>query len=359
MKQVDYLIVGFGIAGACFAKKCLENNRSFQVVSDIQGSASHTAAGMFNPVILHRFNPVFKAEEQMLQLKKTFKEFEDLIKQKFVHEIPVYRIFASADERRIWKEKISQDLILQKFLNPEIIEGEFPNIYSPYGFGEVTDSGWIDMSGILHSFGEMIAENIQHESFDYAEFNPENKTYGIIQFQKIIFAEGVKVENNPYFSYLPVIKNKGETLIIETNAELPEIIIKSKNFLMPLGGRRWYVGATYEREAQTAEPTADNRQKLQDDLSVYFNGEYRIVEQRAAFRPTTPDRRGIIGAHPEFPDIFVLNGMGTRGTFHAPYLSEMLFAHTEFDQNIAEEFDVKRWNKRYLKSLSENGSTHP
>lgn len=346
MKKVDYLIVGYGIAGACFAKKCIENGNSFKIISDFEISASHIAAGMFNPVILHRFNPVHQAVEQMNVLKKTFSEFEKLLDKQLIHSLPVYRIFGFSDEPLTWKNKIAENPVLQQFLSPEIKNYEFSQIHAPYGFGEVLHSGRIDMKALLEAFYSQYKSYFIQENFNFNALDITTKTYNKVQFNKIVFAEGIEVNKNPFFGYIPVIPNKGEILIIATDADLPEIIFKSKNFLMPLGNGKFYVGATYDRSWQTDEPTPENRNKLINNLKVYFKGNFEIMEHHAAFRPTTPDRRGIIGEHPKFKDFYVLNGMGTRGTFHAPYLSEVLFNTIEKNHQIPEDINVKRFNQR-------------
>lgn len=349
MKKVDYLIVGYGIASACFAKKCLENGKSFHIISDFEDSASHVAAGLFNPVVLHRFNPVHRAEIQMQKLLKVFSKFEVMLDVKIVHKYPVYRIFAQENEAEIWQQKIEENPVLQQLLNPEIKYDSFENIHAPYGYGEVFHTGWIDMKILMKNFAKLVQDKIEKEKFEFELLDVDQGNYKNIYFDNIIFAEGIKVKDNPYFNYIPIVANKGETLIIRTEEKLPEIIFKSKNFLMPLGNNRYYVGATYDREWSTTAPTDENRLKLTAALESYFKGTYEIEEHRAALRPVSADRRGIIGRHPEFQNLYILNGMGTRGTFHAPDLSEMLFNYIESNTAPEPEYNVDRWRKRWLK----------
>ena len=343
MKKVDYLIIGFGIAGACFAKKCIENGKTFQVITDQKASASQIAAGMFNPIVLFRFVAVDDAIKYMNQLKKTFTEFESLLNAKFLHQLPVYRIFADAKEPQIWKEKIQQNDVLSTYLNPEIIHQNYKNIDAPFGFGEVLHTGWLDMNFLIEEFQKTISENILFEEFNYWNFDVKNGIYKDIQAENVVFAEGCSVENNPWFNYVPIIKNKGETLIVEIKDELPKIVFKSKNFLMPIKDNLYYVGTTYDRDATDATPTEQAKNLLLKKLKTYFKGDAKVLEHKAAFRPTLLDRRGVIGIHPKHKKLFILNGMGTRGTFHAPYLSEQLFNLIENNSPIDAEHDVARF----------------
>ena len=344
MKKVDYLIVGYGIAAACFARLCIAHQKTFLIIGDHQKSASHVAAGMFNPVVLHRFVPVDRAEEYMPLVTSTFRAFESLLQQKFIHYLPIYRIFADKMESELWARKIESDSTLQKYLNPSIHLEKFDKIYAPFGFGEVRHSGWIDLANILQEFHTKFKNNFLSEEFDFSLFIPDKMCYKTIQFENIIFAEGVKIAHNPYFDHLPLIKSKGEILIIRTNDQLPEIIFKSKNFLMPLGEHRYYVGSTYDRHWTTDLPTDKGKNKLVKSLSTYFKGKFIIEEHLAAFRPTTPDRRGLIGRHSKYQHLYVLNGLGTRGTFHAPFLSKNLFEYIEKGNQLDVEHDITRWN---------------
>lgn len=345
MKKTDYLIVGFGIAGACFAKECIENNKSFHVVADFQKSASFVAAGMFNPIVLKRFNPVDNAIEQMNELLKTFKEFEFLLNKKIIHPYPIYRIFANENEVTTWKKKIAENEILKKYLNPNVVHTKFKNIHAPHGYGEVYQTGWIDLVTVIQGMLHNYTENFTQENFDFKQFSPEHNSYKNIQAKKVVFAEGVKVLQNPYFQKIPIIPNKGETLIIQTDADLPDVIFKSKNFLMPLGNQRYYVGATYARTWKTQEVTQQAKDNLVQNLQHYFKDNFEILEHRCSFRPTTQDRKPIIGKHQTKNDLYILNGMGTRGTFNAPSMAKHLFRHIEKAQQIPEICDVRRLYK--------------
>lgn len=353
-KEVDYLIVGLGIAGTCFAKKCIEAGKTFHIIADNKPSASHIAAGLFNPVVIKRFNPVWRYEYQMDLLKKTFGEFETLLGGKYIHSYPVYRIFSSEQEINTWKKKIESKESLKKYLNPEPIKNHYDLIESPFDFGEVKETGWIDLAGVLNDFMVKYESDITIAEFNYDLLQIDSVlTYENIKANKIVFAEGIKVKNNPFFNFVPVIPNKGETLVVEIDAEMPQVTLNSKNFLMPFGENKYYIGATYDREWDTELPTEANKKLLIKQLKHYYKGDFKILEHRTAFRPTTRDIRPIIGEHPQFPNLYILNGMGTRGTFNSPDMSTALFNYIEFGEPLIKEADVKRFYK--LISTEYNG----
>ena len=56
MKEVDYIIVGLGLAGIAFAEHCERANKRFVVFDQGGDGASRVAAGLYNPVILKRYS---------------------------------------------------------------------------------------------------------------------------------------------------------------------------------------------------------------------------------------------------------------------------------------------------------------
>ena len=63
--KVDYIIVGLGLAGLAFVEELIQANKSFIVFEDDSQTSSLVAGGVYNPVILKRFSPVWNAKEQL------------------------------------------------------------------------------------------------------------------------------------------------------------------------------------------------------------------------------------------------------------------------------------------------------
>lgn len=348
MIEKDFLIVGCGIAGACFAKLCLQNNLKFTIVSDKEKSATHTAAGAFNPVVLKKFTPVWEAEAHMKKLKKTFHEFEQLLEEKYIFNIPTYRVFSSKNEIITWQNKRESNPILNRFLSEKIIENSSENLNAPFGFGEVLETGFIDMNLLINDFEQKFKSNFLFHAFVYSELIKEGESwvYKGEKFKNIIFSEGIKIKHNPFFTEIKIIENKGETMIISTDDDLPKAIVKSRNFMMPIDENKYYIGATYSRDFIDDKPTKEGLEKLKRGLNHYFKGEYEILEHRAALRPTVIDRRPVIGRHKDFNNMFLLNGMGTRGTFNAPSMSKILFNFINKQTEIPREINIDRVYKK-------------
>ena len=348
MKKVEYIIVGQGVAGSCMAMKLLKENKSFVVIDNHFHKASAIAAGIFNPVVLKRFSIVWNATKQIERLREVFGDFEQLLNKKYIYNFPVYRIFNDEQEKKTWLKKATTHPDLIDYLATDSEQlNDFSSINSPIGSGEVLHTGRVDLTNLLADFKDYLVENdlFLDETFDFNELklNDNQTSYKKIESTKIIFAEGYNILNNPYFKNLPIIGVKGEVLRIKTEANLPEAVVKGKEFLMPLENNQYFVGATYDRDHVNYENTEEAKKYLVEGVQNFFKDDFEVVEQHASIRPTVVDRRPIIGAHPTYQQLICLNGMGTRGTMLAPVMVDDLYEFLENNQPIDQEADIARF----------------
>ncbi len=345
MKKVDYIVVGLGFAGSCFVLECLKNNKSVIAIDGFNKSASGIAAGVFNPVVLKRFTPIWKAETQLNLLHETLSHLSSSTGREYLINRPVYRIFSNDKEKQTWLEKRENSNVLHHFLSDSFKENTFSHITAPFGFGVVKDTGQVAIKYVIEDIKTLLDFNYLSEEFDYHQLKWEDDfiEYKEIRAHKIIFCEGIKGMENPYFS-LPIVPNKGETLIIETDEELPKAIVKGKVFIMPwFQPKQYYVGATYKRDAWDDVPTQKGKEELETKLKTFFTGSYKIIEHRAGIRPTVPDFKPLVGFHPKHKNMGIINGMGTRVTLLAPYSAKVLFENSEENIPIPTEMDIQRF----------------
>ncbi|MET3730759.1 NAD(P)/FAD-dependent oxidoreductase [Moheibacter stercoris] len=351
MKKVDYIIVGQGVAGSCFALKLLQQNKSFLVIDSQEHMASKVAVGIYNPVVLKRFALIWKAQQQLDRMHQYFRAFESLLGGQYVHEIPTYRILKDDNEIHAWNLKAEKPE-LSKFLDTTIRQDAPEKIHAPKGFAEVKQTGRIDLSTCLQDFRNFLKANqfILEEKFDYHQIVIEENhvLYQDIQADKLVFCDGFGIKENPYFNYLPIIGVKGEVLKIKTETSISEGIWKAHNFLLEIEPRISLTASTYDRDDLSPEPTEKGKQEILSYLGEIYSGKVEVLEHWAGIRPTVLDRRPVIGAHPKVPHIYLFNGMGTRGTLLAPDMTEELFAFIEEKQALDKEADLNRFTKKHF-----------
>src|SRR3970040_92140 len=321
--MIDYLIIGSGLAGIAFSEMALQNGKTIFVMDNNSQNSSKIAGGLYNPVILKRFSEVWKAQEQLLLMDTFYAALEDRLKAKVDFKKPILRKFFSAEEQNNWfaaSDKIS----LAPFLSTAIITKKYPGIESPYNYGEVLQTGYVDTAILLKAYREYLIQNglFLESSFEY---------------------ESLEMNANPYFSELPLDGTKGELFIIKAPELVLDVIVNTSVFILPLVGDLYKVGATYNWKDKTNRPTEEGKLELIDRIKEIITCDFEIVEHFAGVRPTVKDRRPLVGTHAVYRSLHILNGLGTRGVMLAPAMAKALFNYIESEIPLDREIDIDRF----------------
>ena len=344
--KFDYLIVGFGLSGLMLCEILRKRGKSFVVISNKSQQASIVASGLYNPVVLKRFNKAWDAEKQLPLAISAYKDLELFLGIKIDYKLPIHRVFYSVEEQNNWVIA-SDKLSLKPFLISNIKTNINPNIYAPFGYGEVKNTGRIDTKLLLKSYVDFLKfkELILDESFDYDKLKiSERITYKNIESKKIIFSEGFGLKQNPFFSYLPLEGTKGELIIINAPKLNSHAVIKSSVFVIPIGNHDYLVGSTYVWNDFNNNPTTNAKDELLEKLNNLILCPYKVVSQRAGIRPTVVDRRPLVGQHKSQENIYVLNGLGSRGVLIAPSVANALIDFSEDNVALPKEIDISRFS---------------
>ncbi|MCF6181682.1 FAD-dependent oxidoreductase [Lutibacter sp.] len=349
-REVDYIIVGLGLAGLTFSRILEKHKKSFIVFEDNSQNASLVASGMYNPVVLKRFTPVWKANSQLKVTIPFYQELEQLLQNKYNFAVAIYRVFKSVEEQNNWTVACDKPL-LSNYMIPQIINKKTVGILSNFGFGKLKNTGRISTKLLLDDYKLYLKERnlIKYERFNYhsLKINKNLVEYENITAKNIIFCEGFGLTKNPFFNYLPMREAKGELLTIHTPELNIDFMIKSSVFVLPLGNHYYKVGATFNWKDKTLNTTQEGKQELIDKLSTVINVPYKIVSQSAGIRPTVKDRRPLVGKHPVYKNMAILNGLGTRGVMIAPWVAKQLFHHLENDKELDKEIMINRYQKLF------------
>jgi len=344
--KIDYIIVGLGLAGIALCETLLENKKTFVVFDAGNDTSSTVAAGLYNPVILKRFTPVWNASEQIQKTLPFYEKLENKLGVKIDYKTSVHRIFNSVEEQNRWFEA-SDKPVLEHFISPKVHINQNKHINAPFGFGEVLQSGRIDTKVLLKAYRDYLLENewLIEKQFEYSALQlTQRLQYNSIQSKYIVFSEGFGIKNNPFFNYLPLVGNKGELLTIKAPNLKLHNILKSGVFIIPIGEDVYKVGATYNWADKDTTTTFEAREELLAKLHKIVNCNYEVTSHEAGVRPTVIDRKPLVGRHPEFKNLFVLNGLGTHGVMIGPTVAKNLFDFIENEVPLPKEIDICRFS---------------
>lgn len=333
-----YLIIGGGIAGLSLAYRFLQNNVPFELITKEENHSSLIAAGLMIPIVFRRTTKSWNVDEFLPEAKVFYHDLEATLQQKLWHDIPVRRSFSHQQEADEWQSRMSTDSF-KNYLG-ETNTSCPPNLYQEFGTGIVKNAAWIDTTILLSSMHSYLQEKrfLHYGDIDFSTIAEKKE-----QYKGIIFCEGYEMGKNPYFYHLPLDPTKGQVLVIHSE-EIPEHeSINRKCFVLPIGNHQFKVGSTYEWHDTSLNITNEAKEQLTHDLEALIDVNYAIVEQQAGVRPTVTDRRPLLGVHPEEPNLFVLNGFGTKGFLLAPTMSQKMYEFIISGKSLPEEVNITRF----------------
>ena len=344
--KVDYIVVGLGLAGLAFIEELTNANKSFIVFEDNSQTSSLVAGGVYNPVVLKRLTPVWNGEEQIKLAIPFYQKLEKKFKQQFDIKFRTKKVFKSLEDQNNWFVATDNPL-LSRYINPQISKENYCGIISDFGFGELSGTGRIDTHKLVKLYRELLYQEskIIFEKFEHnqIQFYKGYIKYKNIEAKRVVFCEGFGIKQNPFFKNLPLKEAKGEMITIHSPELEIDFLLKSTLFVLPLGNHNYKVGATFNWKDKTSNPSKEGRAELVEKLKKVISVPYTIVNQIAGIRPTVKDRRPLVGLHPEYSTLAVLNGLGTRGVMIAPTVAKNLFNHIEKGEKLDLEINIKRF----------------
>lgn len=346
--KVDYLIVGCGLAGIAFCEELKANGKTFVIYDDNSQHSSNVAGGLYNPVILKRFTPVWKSKAQLEVALPMYEKIESDLGVKLDYKIPVKRRFISLEEQNNWFIASDKDG-LSEYMSHSLSKNNNKALDAKFSLGEVLKTGRIDTKTLISAYKKNLrAKNKLFETeFNYETINFKENEISYEQFEvtHIIFAEGFGIKKNPFFKDLPLQGTKGELLTIHAPNLKLNYVLKSSVFVIPLGNDLYRVGATYEWKDKTNIVTEAAKLELLTKLKTFLKCDFKVVNQVAGIRPTVSGRRPLVGRHKNFKNLYVLNGLGTRGVMIGPYVARKLYNYIEKEIPLDIEIDCSRFSK--------------
>ncbi len=344
--DVDYIIVGLGLAGLALVEELKKRNKTFLVFEDNSQKSSLVAGGTYNPVILKRFTPVWNGHEQLLLAIPFYENLEKRFNKQFDTKFATKKVFGSIADQNNWFTALDKPT-LSNYMKSTVSKDRIEGVIGDFGFGELKGTGRIDTTKLVFEYRKELKEtsNLIEEKFDYSliNFEEERCIYNNINAKKIVFCEGFGLKQNPFFNYLPLNGTKGETITIHAPDLKINFLLKSSVFVLPLGDDIYKVGATFNWDDKTSIPTKEGKEELEEKLQKVITVPYKIIEQAAGIRPTVKDRRPLVGVHPEYRKLAVLNGLGTRGVMIAPTVAKQLVNYLENQGVLDKEININRF----------------
>jgi glycine/D-amino acid oxidase-like deaminating enzyme len=350
MQQFDYIIVGQGIAGSLLAYQLLKAGKQVLILNDESiPTSSAVAGGIFNPITGKNLDKTWLADTIFPYFKEFYLSVEKETHSCFYHETKLFRPYANEQQRRHFLQ-LTDEYDLGNYIqlvNPDTyseIENHLGGLYT-------SSAGWVDVPLMIEALKQFFIQSgaYQAERFDYQALAIADTqiSYKNFQASKIIFCEGYYASQNPYFKWLPFNPAKGETLIATmANYSIKEIVNQG-SWIIPLGNQQYRFGSTYVWKPLDWQNTQDGKEAITSKIDKFLKTPYQITEQQAGIRPTTKDRRPFLGNHPAYSNVYIFNGLGTKGVSLAPYFAQEMLSFLEKNKDLMSESNIRRFYSLY------------
>jgi glycine/D-amino acid oxidase-like deaminating enzyme len=325
--RIDFLIIGQGLAGSLLAWELSQRGASVLVIDNGEENASQIAAGLINPVTGMRLVKSSDVDSLLPVAKRCYRQLAVFFGQDFYLEKPLLRIMRSDREFRQAQQRW-QDAAYQAYLDePQMAGANGYTLATPHGSVLQQQTGYLLTRALLNCLKNFFIAQNRYRWGDFEpeaiEWNPQLR-WKDVSPKRIIFCEGYRAEQNPWFSWLPFQAAKGEILTLAHQDTLPDILLNYGNWLIPLAPHQSRIGATFSHDPLDTIPTTVARQQLLNGLATVSPdlAQADVIAHHANIRPCTLDKQPFLGFHPTHPQLAIFNGFGAKGSLQIPWYSQ-------------------------------------
>jgi glycine oxidase len=344
-KTYDTIIIGQGLAGTTLAWRLMDAGQRVLVLdAEEPVTSSKIAAGLITPITGQRLALSWRVDEMLPEARAFYASVEQRTGQKFFHTRTATRLFQSDIERELWAKR-SQQSAFQLHL-----AAAQPNPLLDPGVGDASGGGFDMQTAQLDVAAYLSASRVH---FDYAPatldwhrdvtFAPDHVMVQGRRAQWLISCEGFAATRNPYFAWVPFKGAKGDILTVRFRAPFPQQCLHRGIWIVPAGEPETFrIGSTYDWENLDGVPSHAARADIESKLRAFIRVPYTVLDHQAAVRPIIRESKAMLGMHPAHDRLGFFNGLGSKGSLHAPWFATCF---TDFLVNgtpIPAEFDVRK-----------------
>jgi glycine/D-amino acid oxidase-like deaminating enzyme len=284
-------------------------------------SASKVAAGLVNPTTGTRPRSSWRSNVLLPHALKAYGDLEQSTGVKALTERVIRRVFRTPDDERLWRLAADRGVGVQW---TPIEAGTLEGVPLPYGgveyVGAVVDTNATLM--VLEALDGITTEKQHVESL-----HPDPGSL-------VVWCNGWVASQHPLWSWLPFQPVKGEILDAQISGPVLTSVFLRSIWVIPTAGgsgtagmQNVRIGSTHEWEDLTPKPTNAAKDSLVETARILLGRDMVVTGHRAAIRPAMQNKRPVLGRHPEHPEHFILNGLGSKGALWAPWAALQLADH--------------------------------
>lgn len=351
-QHIENVIIGQGLAGSAVAWTLHWAGQSVLLLDRAEPqTASRVAAGLITPVTGKRMVVSADYNQNFASAKNFYRRVETETGEAFYSEVEMLRLFEDEQRRAAFLERSDK----AESLKISEWEGKVQAGQAVQQGIRMRQAARLDTKRYLSATRRHFEELGSYRRTEWAEgdyqYTERNGGKGsraavitlasqAVTTNRLIMCTGAATTK--LFPEVPNNPARGDILTVRIpDYDRPEVVHRSIWIAAENDGSQT-VGSTYDWNNTSTAPTVKGRQEILGKLSRIVEGPVEVLEQVAAVRPTMRDYEPVLGQHQKWPNVFILNGLGSKGALKAPMLAKKLLAYMTGATEVESEHSYDR-----------------
>ena len=358
----DYCILGAGLAGLSLANSLQQRGLEVCVIEkgEIGSGASGTPGGLVNPATGRRATKSWKAEACYEAISENLKKVSSYSETTYFRNNGVLRPaitpkMASKMRERYeettwskgWCHWLSEDEIKEKHPGITCVEG---GLWLPVGISVDAGRYLLALSSYLQDKGVNIITGLDSEPVNSSRHWEIRHDEDHVKAENLVYATGYGTLSIDYWKELDFHPFKGQVATFRFESEKLgfDHSISSLGYIANLSGKNeqtFVQGSTYEHDFDDISPSQYGRDYLRQRLRrtlPELEEDSEIINQWAGVRVSTPNRKPVLGRHPEVKNLHLFAGLGSKGLLYGKFLADHYADYLLNDTRLFEEISIQR-----------------
>ncbi|NGP76638.1 FAD-binding oxidoreductase [Balneolaceae bacterium YR4-1] len=358
----DYCILGAGLAGLSLADSLQEHDLEVCVIEkdDIGSGASGTPGGLVNPATGRRATKSWKAEACYEAIAENLEMVSHYSKTPFYRNNGVLRPALTKKMAGKMRERFRETTWSEGWCHwlPEVeIKEKHPGITCIEGGLWLPVGITVDVGRYLQAYGSYLQEKGVHIITGF-EPKPNNSSTGWeirhnghhVDAENLVYATGYGTLSVEYWKNIDFHPIKGQVATFQSNSDPLgfDHSLSSLGYIANLGGAEdntFIQGSTYEHDFEDTAPSTYGKDYLRKRLRRILPGleeHSEIIDQWSGVRLSTPNRKPVLGRHPEIQNLHLFAGLGSKGLLYGKFLAEHYVDHLLNGTDLFDEISIHR-----------------
>lgn len=339
----DVILVGQGLAGTTLAWHLVEAGQRVLILDACEPvTSSKIAAGLITPITGQRLVLTPRYDEFFAAARAFYSRIEQRTGQTFFHDRVATRLFKSDDEQQNWTVRGRRPEYQAHLLDPQPAPLLDPDLGNSGSGGFAMHGAQLDVALYLES--SRVALEWESMALDWqgdVTLHPDHISVGRHRARRLISCEGYAAACNPYFAWVPFNPAKGDILTVRFHLPVPPHCLHRGIWLAPTGEPDIFrVGSTYDWENLDQTPSPSARVEIERKMKDFFQVPYTVLDHHAAVRPIITQSQALVGMHPAHAHLGYFNGLGSKGSLHAPWYAGRFTDYLINQTPLPDEIDI-------------------